>query len=103
MINYISNNIEYLIIMMLFYWDKFYYILINQGDNPLAFFVFEHNDKYVLGDISVKDNNISMKLIEDYINLYKECSKVVQIVNGKIKFTVNKSHYSLPHSSSFQS
>ncbi|ORX80569.1 hypothetical protein BCR32DRAFT_20538 [Anaeromyces robustus] len=103
--NFVFSNIGYIIIMILFYWDKYFYILTKRGNDPHNYFITGF-DKRSMENLSIsskrqtvvqvykqKDNNNNNEdLMEDYLALYIECSNAVKIQNHRIVFTIDKSN-----------
>jgi len=60
---YALNLTGYIIIFILFSWDKIYYIIKKEGDNIDNYFVFKNRGMYKIQK-------------EKYIEIYKRCSKI---------------------------
>jgi len=75
-----------------FSWDKFYYIIKNEGDDNKKYFIIldskkcPTHDSYSCGCTSKRINNEIELIVNNYINSYKRCSDLFQINNGKIKY-----------------
>jgi len=88
------NYLNYLLILIICTWDKFYYIIKNKGNDSECYFNSKIQNEciihksYTCGCCRIK---LDKEKIEKYINFYIFCSKIVVISNGKIKFIGKKS------------
>ncbi|KAL6596852.1 hypothetical protein U3516DRAFT_671521 [Neocallimastix sp. 'constans'] len=79
---YILNSICYIIIFILFSWDKIYFIIKKDGNNPLNYFIYiKHKECNIHHSCNCGCNtNLSKEdyrmNVEKYINIYKICSKI---------------------------
>jgi len=92
--NLTFNGICYLLIFILYTWDKFYYIINNKGNKSTYYFNSKiQKECSIHKSYACKCNRINFneEMIENYINFYKYCSKIVTISNGRIKFVGKKS------------
>jgi len=86
------NSITYLIVFILFSWDKVYYIIRKEGNEKYNYFRITkykkcpvHNS-YKCGCKFYSDEDRINILIKNYILVYKRCSLLFIVTNGKIKF-----------------
>ncbi|ORX67007.1 hypothetical protein BCR32DRAFT_250453 [Anaeromyces robustus] len=94
--NSIMNGICYLLILILFIWDKVYYILIKHGNNINDFFIGEKTDmcflhkSYTCECIKNKSKE-SQEVLKKYIEFYKYCCQVIIVKNGRLQY-ISKSN-----------
>ena len=80
MFNVITNGICYLLIYILYSWDKIYYILNSRGDNPETYFNSIRREEcllhksYYCGCIK---SDTEYEIVQKYLEFYKLCSKVI--------------------------
>jgi len=83
----------YITLLVLFIWDRVYYILKKQGMEYDKYFVTVHIEKclvhksYTCGCNSYK---INPAVTMNFINFYKFSSKIISIKNGKIQYHSKK-------------
>ncbi|ORX44484.1 hypothetical protein BCR36DRAFT_359576 [Piromyces finnis] len=102
--NNIINEICYLIMLILYSWDKVYYISKNKGNMPKYYF---YHVKRSLCNIHCsylcecnRNNAVyyNEDEVEKYINFYKYCSVIIVFSNGKFKYIQKKNKNSLKFS-----
>ena len=88
----ILNSISSIGIFLLFSWDKVYYIIKKEGNNPMVYFIYKrheeclkHKSTYCGCKLNMIKEHIEMS-IRNYIDIYKTCSTLFEIVDGKVKF-----------------
>ncbi|OUM56276.1 hypothetical protein PIROE2DRAFT_19184 [Piromyces sp. E2] len=95
------NSIGYLILFILFSWDKVYYIFKKQGNDPRKYFIIKKYKKCVIHNsftcgcqLEESDENLE-PIIKKYILFYKFCSTFLIINHGKLKYVNMKSKLSI--------
>jgi len=80
-----------------FSWDKIYYILINEGNNPNKYFIYNEYEKCTIHNSVTcgcklepkkQDNSV---IILKYINFYKFCSTLFEFKGGQFRH-INKNY-----------
>jgi len=75
--------------IILIVWDKVYYISTNKGNDAKYYFRSVNSDECLIHKSyiceCVKSKNETC-VVEKYINLYKYCSKIFMLSNGKIVY-----------------
>jgi len=91
----ILNSICYVIMFLLFSWDKIYYILINEGNNPNKYFIYNEYEKCTIHNsitcgckLETKKQDNSAFILK-YINFYKFCSTIFEFKDGRFRL-INK-------------
>ncbi|KAG4085267.1 hypothetical protein H8356DRAFT_1298496 [Neocallimastix lanati (nom. inval.)] len=88
---YILNSICYSAFFILLSWDKVYYIIKKESNNPNKYFLIEKYEKCSIHNSLTcgcqlnridKDNTVSIK---KYINFYKLCTSVIEFQEGSIR------------------
>ncbi|KAL6625859.1 hypothetical protein U3516DRAFT_794237 [Neocallimastix sp. 'constans'] len=83
------SQINYLLMIILIVWDKVYYISTNKGNDAKYYFRSVNSDECLIHKSyiceCVKSKNETC-VVEKYINLYKYCSKIFMLSNGKIVY-----------------
>jgi len=95
------NTIDYLVIFILFSWDKVYFIVKKEGDNPNKYFkitVYKkclvHNSLTCGCRLEVSDED-NKEIIKKFIKFYKYCSLMIVYKDGKVKYVDSKSKLSI--------
>ncbi|ORX64425.1 hypothetical protein BCR32DRAFT_273116 [Anaeromyces robustus] len=77
------NTICYLTVFILFSWDKVYYILKNQGDDPTIYFIYEKHELCTIHQstscgckLNISKDILLVKITQS-INYYTLCSSIV--------------------------
>lgn len=85
------NIIVYLIVFILFIWEKIYYISRKEGNNTKKYFSFTRYNKCIIHNsykcgcvLEEKENDYTF-IIEKFILFYSYCTTPFEIKNGKIK------------------
>ncbi|ORX76881.1 hypothetical protein BCR32DRAFT_270995 [Anaeromyces robustus] len=87
--NYIFDCICYLAILLLFTWDKIYYILINKGDHVEYYFQILKSEICPIHKsciCSCVRNKDDVDLANEYLEMYRFCSKVLVYSGGNFKY-----------------
>ncbi|ORX57898.1 hypothetical protein BCR36DRAFT_402256 [Piromyces finnis] len=88
----IINSICYFICFIIFIHKIVYYILINDENNAKKYFVYDKKERrnssssVMLLYESREDNRQSDLIIQNYIELYRCCSKIFEFNQGKIRY-----------------
>jgi len=85
-------------ILIICYWDKFYYILKGDGNNYENYFYFLKN-----GECPIHKNRgchcqkfrVKNVEIQKYIGFYRYSSQLINFSNGKLKFVKKRNKNSL--------
>lgn len=91
------NSICYIIVFLLFSWDKFYYILKKESNNAINYFVLKNfeicplHNSYNCGCQLENKKDETIPVIQKYIDFYKFCSAIVEVQDKKIKLVRKKS------------
>jgi len=86
------NSIGNIGVFLLYSWDKIYYILKKEGDNSMTYFIFKRHEECLKHKSTYCGCNLNMTKadmdegINNYIDIYKTCSTIFEIVRGKIRF-----------------
>lgn len=97
----VANSICYLTFFVFFSWDKIYYIIKRQGNDPNTYFIYEKNEKcfvhnsYTCGCKLKKKKEDNSTTMEKYILFYKFCSTVFNFEGGKLKYIKTSSKLDL--------
>jgi len=90
------NSIGYIIIFMLFSWDKIYYVMKKEGNDSNKYFkitvykkCFKHNSLTCGCRLEVSDED-NQEIIKKFIIFYKYCSLMIVYRDGKIKYVNSK-------------
>jgi len=99
--NYFNNTLNgicYLIILILFSWDKTYYILTKKEGNPESYFYTQKYEECPIHKFffceCIKSKSIYEVVIK-YITLYKYSSQILVVCDGKVRFVKSNSKSSI--------
>jgi len=84
------NSLCYLILYIIFLWDKIYFTIKNEGNNELKYFICRRHEKCPIHRSTTCECNLEISKEElminskRLINLYKISTKVFVIINNHI-------------------
>ncbi|ORX47929.1 hypothetical protein BCR36DRAFT_294518, partial [Piromyces finnis] len=103
--NQILNGICYLTIIILFSWDKIYYIITKKGNNSEYYFYSLKMDDFPslqkLYYCGYTKNE--REVIKRYIDFYKYTSQIIKITNGRVKYIKKRNKNSYRFSTNYDS
>jgi len=79
------NMIAYLVIFILFSWDKIYYILRKEGNNIKHYEKCILHDSYKCGCVLLEKKRNQSTIVSKYLQFYKYSTKLLDPKNKKIK------------------
>ncbi|OUM62446.1 hypothetical protein PIROE2DRAFT_11296 [Piromyces sp. E2] len=91
-IEIVLNTISCIGVFIIFSWDKIYYIIKKEGNNPMIYFVYKRHEECLVHRSTFCGCKLTMKKEEieacifNYIDIYNTCSTLFEIVDGKIRF-----------------
>jgi len=83
--------IAYIVIFILFSWDKIYYIIRKEGNNTNVYFHIKHyekciiHDSYKCGCVLLEKKRNQSTIVNKYLHFYKYCTKLFDTKHKKIK------------------
>jgi len=83
-----------MVILVLYSWNKIYYIIRKKGNDPNNYFYSLKINKCCIHNSYTCDCNktdCEKEIIDKYINLYKYCSNIIIYSNGKLRFIKKQS------------
>eukprot|EP00833_Pecoramyces_ruminatium_P000462 jgi/Orpsp1_1/1174494/evm.model.c7180000050324.1 len=92
--NILLNGLCYILMLLLYIWDKIYYVLKKKGNDPYNYFYVEKHEECSLHKTHHCDcikTKISENVVIRYINFYKQCSQFLILSNGNIKYVKKES------------